>query len=186
MAGHLCRSRRECLLASRAPQKQVATPRHALTLHYHKGAIRARSLLAGIYASARYDAFLFPDQWRGKKIPDRQACVASGQYVVAAHDRRTWRDGPLRARRGLHARGSPVPGTFNYRLPLNPRRWIRLLDALEPSLIEAATLSSRPGRRGVSRGRRGIPLIAFYHSDLPHIWRHAHGASSQSLPTLAV
>ena len=33
--------------------------------------------------------------------------------------------------------GYPVPGTFNYRLPLNPRRWTRLLDALEPTLIEA-------------------------------------------------
>src|SRR5438876_2748924 len=28
--------------------------------------------------------------------------------------------------------GRRVPGTFNYRLPLNPRRWIELLDALEP------------------------------------------------------
>src|SRR6201998_3648658 len=26
--------------------------------------------------------------------------------------------------------GYPVPGTFNYRLPLNPRRWVRLLDEL--------------------------------------------------------
>src|SRR5438876_3992235 len=33
--------------------------------------------------------------------------------------------------------GYPVPGTFNYRLPLNVRRWIDLLDALEPDLIEA-------------------------------------------------
>src|ERR1700760_3835084 len=31
--------------------------------------------------------------------------------------------------------GHPVPGTFNYRLPLNPRRWTRLLEALEPTLI---------------------------------------------------
>src|SRR5690606_29752775 len=33
--------------------------------------------------------------------------------------------------------GHPVPGTFNYRLPLNPRRWAELLDALAPDLIEA-------------------------------------------------
>src|SRR6202049_1818664 len=33
--------------------------------------------------------------------------------------------------------GYPVPGTFNYRLPLNPRRWANLLDALDPTLIEA-------------------------------------------------
>ena len=28
--------------------------------------------------------------------------------------------------------GYPVPGTFNYRLPLNPRRWANLMSALEP------------------------------------------------------
>src|SRR6201985_1461072 len=33
--------------------------------------------------------------------------------------------------------GFPVPGTFNYRLPLNPRRWTRMLSSLQPSLIEA-------------------------------------------------
>src|SRR5579863_8655795 len=33
--------------------------------------------------------------------------------------------------------GYPVPGTFNYRLPLNVRRWTRLLAELEPSVIEA-------------------------------------------------
>src|SRR6185312_6055160 len=32
--------------------------------------------------------------------------------------------------------GYPWPGPFNYRLPLNPRRWARLLDQLEPDLIE--------------------------------------------------
>src|ERR1700686_413269 len=45
--------------------------------------------------------------------------------------------------------GYPVPATFNYRLPLNPRRWTRLLDALEPTLIEAAdALSPGGGRLG--------------------------------------
>ena len=33
--------------------------------------------------------------------------------------------------------GFVVPGSFNYRLPLNPERWTDLLTALEPSLIEA-------------------------------------------------
>src|SRR6185312_10047160 len=32
--------------------------------------------------------------------------------------------------------GFPVPGTFNYRLPLNPKRWTRMLEALQPSIIE--------------------------------------------------
>jgi len=65
--------------------------------------------------------------------------------------------------------GYPVPGTFNYRLPLNPRRWVRLLEELEPTLIEAgdafhpAWCSARVARR------RGIALAAFYHSNLPQI-----------------
>src|SRR5688500_823501 len=32
--------------------------------------------------------------------------------------------------------GGKVPGTFNYRLPLNPLRWSRAMEALEPDLIE--------------------------------------------------
>ncbi|HXW74432.1 MAG TPA: glycosyltransferase [Steroidobacteraceae bacterium] len=65
--------------------------------------------------------------------------------------------------------GHPVPGTFNYRLPLNPRRWTRLLDALEPTLIEAGD-AFHPAWCGwrVAR-RRGIPLVGFYHSNLPQL-----------------
>ena len=65
--------------------------------------------------------------------------------------------------------GFPVPGTFNYRLPLNPRRWSRLLGALQPSLIEAGdAFQPAWGALDVAR-RRGIPVAAFYHSDLPQI-----------------
>ena len=65
--------------------------------------------------------------------------------------------------------GYPVPGTFNYRLPLNPRRWTRLLDALEPTLIEAGD-AFHPAWCGWSVAqRRGIPLVGFYHSNLPQL-----------------
>ncbi|MBS0580282.1 MAG: glycosyltransferase [Proteobacteria bacterium] len=73
--------------------------------------------------------------------------------------------------------GHPVPGTFNYRLPLNPRKWVRLLDALQPSLIEAgdafhpAWCASRVARK------RDIPIAAFYHSDLPQIISKRVGGS---------
>jgi alpha-1,6-mannosyltransferase len=65
--------------------------------------------------------------------------------------------------------GYPVPGTFNYRLPLNPRRWSDLMHALEPTLIEAGD-AFHPAwcARRVAR-RRGIPLAGFYHSNLPQI-----------------
>jgi len=65
--------------------------------------------------------------------------------------------------------GYPVPGTFNYRLPLNPRRWVRLLDALEPTLIEAGDAFHPAWCAWRVAQRRGIGLIAFYHSNLPQI-----------------
>jgi alpha-1,6-mannosyltransferase len=65
--------------------------------------------------------------------------------------------------------GYPVPGTFNYRLPLNPRRWTRLLDALEPTLIEAGDVFHPAWAGFVVARRRGIPLAGFYHSNLPQL-----------------
>ncbi len=65
--------------------------------------------------------------------------------------------------------GFPVPGTFNYRLPVNPRRWIRLLSALEPSLIEAGDAFQPAWAAWRVAQRRGIPIAAFYHSNLPQI-----------------
>jgi alpha-1,6-mannosyltransferase len=65
--------------------------------------------------------------------------------------------------------GTVVPGTFNYRLPLNPRRWARLLDALEPTLIEAGDAFHPAWCGWRVAQRRGIPLAAFYHSNLPQL-----------------
>jgi alpha-1,6-mannosyltransferase len=65
--------------------------------------------------------------------------------------------------------GYPVPGSFNYRLPLGPHRWLRLLDALEPDLIEAGDAFQPAWAAWRLARRRGIPLAAFYHSNLPQI-----------------
>ncbi|MEP7242138.1 MAG: glycosyltransferase [Gammaproteobacteria bacterium] len=71
------------------------------------------------------------------------------------------------------------PGAFNYRLPLNPRRWSRLLDQLEPDFIEAgdafhpAWCAWRVGQR------RNIPLAAFYHSNMPQIIARRIGAVTE-------
>ena len=65
--------------------------------------------------------------------------------------------------------GYPVPGTFNYRLPLNARRWTRLLDALEPTLIEAGDAFHPAWCGWRVAQRRGIPLVGFYHSNLPQL-----------------
>jgi len=65
--------------------------------------------------------------------------------------------------------GHPWPGTFNYRLPLNPRRWARLLDRLEPDLIEAGDAFHPAWCAWRVAKRRRIPLVAFYHSNMPQI-----------------
>lgn len=65
--------------------------------------------------------------------------------------------------------GVPIPGSFNYRLPLTPRRWARSLEALQPDLIEAGdTFHPAWAALSVAR-RRGIPTAAFCHSNLPRI-----------------
>jgi alpha-1,6-mannosyltransferase len=65
--------------------------------------------------------------------------------------------------------GAPVPWTFNYRLPMNPRRWTRLLDELEPTLIEAGDAFHPAWCGWRVAQRRGIPLVGFYHSNLPQL-----------------
>jgi len=65
--------------------------------------------------------------------------------------------------------GFPVPGTFNYRLPLNPRRWTRLLTELQPGLIEAGDAFQPAWAAWQVARERGIPVVAFYHSHLPEI-----------------
>ncbi|MFO1503740.1 MAG: glycosyltransferase [Steroidobacteraceae bacterium] len=65
--------------------------------------------------------------------------------------------------------GWKVPGTFNYRLPLAPRRWTSLLDRLEPDFIEAGD-AFHPAWCAIEvAARRGIPAVAFFHSHLPRL-----------------
>jgi alpha-1,6-mannosyltransferase len=65
--------------------------------------------------------------------------------------------------------GGRVPGAFNYRLPLNPLRWSRAIEALEPDLIEVGDAFHPAWAAARVAGRRGIPLIAFYHSNFPQL-----------------
>jgi len=67
--------------------------------------------------------------------------------------------------------GYPVPASFNYRLPLNPRRWVRAFDELEPTLIEAGDAFHPAWCGWRVAQRRGIPLVAFYHCNLPQLFR---------------
>ena len=103
------------------------------------------------------------------------------RYLLAKHEwmraHTNWRHSLVvpgetqhaRARRRLHGRGSLVPGAFNYRLPLNPLRWARAIDALEPDLIEVGDAFHPAWAAANVASRRGIPLIAFYHSNFPQL-----------------
>jgi len=73
--------------------------------------------------------------------------------------------------------GYPVPATANYRLPLNLSRWTRLLDALEPTLIEAGDALHPAWCAWEVAQRRGIPSAAFYHSNLPQIICRGFGSA---------
>jgi alpha-1,6-mannosyltransferase len=75
--------------------------------------------------------------------------------------------------------GYPWPGTFNYRLPLNPRRWTRLLDQLQPDLIEVGDAFHPAWCAWRVAQRRQIPLAAFYHSNMPQIIARRIGTMSE-------
>ena len=74
--------------------------------------------------------------------------------------------------------GPRLPGTFNYRLPLNPRRWAQVLDELEPDLIEVGDVFQPAWCGWRVAQRRGIAVTAFYHSNLPQLIGHRLGTLS--------
>jgi alpha-1,6-mannosyltransferase len=65
--------------------------------------------------------------------------------------------------------GFKVPGTFNYRLPLSPRHWSRMLAQLQPDLIEVGDAFHPAWCAARVAHPRGIPLVAFFHSNLAQI-----------------
>ncbi|HLQ12761.1 MAG TPA: glycosyltransferase [Steroidobacteraceae bacterium] len=78
--------------------------------------------------------------------------------------------------------GWRVPGSFNYRLPLSPSRWVRMLEALEPDLIEVGDVFHPAWCAARVATRRDIPLVAFCHSNLPHlVGRRFGGAAERAL-----
>jgi alpha-1,6-mannosyltransferase len=72
-------------------------------------------------------------------------------------------------------RGWKVPGTFNYRLPLDPFRWRDALHELEPDLIEVGDAFHPAWAAWRVARRRHVPLAAFYHSNLPQLVARRHG-----------
>ncbi|MEK8089991.1 glycosyltransferase family 1 protein [Thermithiobacillus plumbiphilus] len=83
---------------------------------------------------------------------------------------------------GLLSIPSPlIPFAHGYRLPLNLLAWERALLDLQPDLIEVgdpyqlAWLGLRAGRK------LGVPVVSFYHSDLPRLVGSRFGAMTGRL-----
>jgi len=122
-------------------------PRHLVdtTLFYSptSGGVRR-------YVNAKHDWLAGQPGWRHTLVvPGSENCFGRGRICTL--------------------RGVPVPGSFNYRLPLRPRHWARLLDALRPDLIEAGDAFHPAWAALRVAQRRGIPAAAFCHSNLPRI-----------------
>ena len=78
------------------------------------------------------------------------------------------RDGESSA--GIVTLSSPaVPISNGYRFPLRLNHWRRKLISLSPNLIEAGD-PYVPGWAALQAGQHlGIPVVSFYHSDLPRL-----------------
>ncbi len=69
----------------------------------------------------------------------------------------------------------PFPGIHGYRMPLSVGSTASILRALQPDLIEIG--DAGPGAWAALRTKRelGIPVVAFYHSDLPRLMANRFG-----------
>ncbi|MGH8231587.1 MAG: glycosyltransferase family 4 protein [Steroidobacteraceae bacterium] len=72
--------------------------------------------------------------------------------------------------------GLKLPRTFNYRLPLSPRTWTRMLSALQPDLIEVGDVFHPAWCAAHVARARNIPLVAFFHSNLPQVLARRFGS----------
>jgi alpha-1,6-mannosyltransferase len=72
--------------------------------------------------------------------------------------------------------GAKLPFTFNYRLPLSPSTWTRMLFALEPDLIEVGDVFHPAWCAARVARARNIPLVAFCHSHLARLLARRFGS----------
>ncbi|AOV17491.1 hypothetical protein BJI67_10845 [Acidihalobacter aeolianus] len=63
----------------------------------------------------------------------------------------------------------PLPFSNGYRFPLRRGPWVRKLVELSPDLIEAGDPYRLAGAALTAGERLGVPVIGFYHSDLPRL-----------------
>jgi alpha-1,6-mannosyltransferase len=76
---------------------------------------------------------------------------------------------------------APPLGWTGYRLPLRGARWTQELCRLQPDLIEAGD-PYRLAWAALAAGQRlGVPVIGFYHSDLPRLVDSRFGGGARRL-----
>jgi alpha-1,6-mannosyltransferase len=75
--------------------------------------------------------------------------------------------------------GVRLPFTFNYRLPLSPPTWTRMLHALEPDLIEVGDAFHPAWCAARVARARNIPLVAFFHSHLAQVLGRRFGTGAE-------
>ena len=79
--------------------------------------------------------------------------------------------------------GLPLPGSHGYRLPLSMRQARRTVERLHPDLIECSD-PYQCAWSGLRAGRNlGVPVVGFYHSDLPSLADRRFGAPAHRLAT---
>lgn len=84
-------------------------------------------------------------------------------------------DARLEQGRRIHVAASPLPFSNGYRFPLTRGPWRRTLCELRPDIVEAGD-PYVAGWAAIDAARElDIPLVAFYHSDLPALIGHRLG-----------
>jgi alpha-1,6-mannosyltransferase len=73
-----------------------------------------------------------------------------------------------------------VPGINGYRMPLSVSGPARQLLSVEADLVEAGDAGQCAWAALRTQQRRGVPAVAFYHSDLPRLVEHRLGRVSAS------
>ncbi|MCC6208482.1 MAG: glycosyltransferase family 1 protein [Gammaproteobacteria bacterium] len=80
------------------------------------------------------------------------------------------------AQDGVHSVAAPpIPFGRGYRFPLRTRPWRERLERLRPDVIEAGDPYRLPWAALAAGERLGVPVVGFYHSDLPRLIRARFG-----------
>ncbi len=75
----------------------------------------------------------------------------------------------------------PLPFGHGYRFPLRRGPWVKRLVDLAPDIIEAGDPYVLPWAALEAGQRLGVPVLGFYHSDLPRLAAHRLGQWSDRL-----